>query len=263
MNLRARLKDGAPLVGTFLGVPAPEMVEVLALAGFDAVVIDCEHGPFSEHAIAPMILAARSHGVHALVRVRTDDPSLIGVALDQGADGVLVPQIDSAAAAARAIDAARFAPTGRRGVNPYVRAAGFTGDRTWASRADGSSAVLLMVEGPAGIAALPEILELPGLDGVMVGPVDLSHALGRPGQLEHPDVVSAATRIIADTASAGLSSAIFAPTVELGRRWLDLGVTLLLYSVDTALVHEGCTTALRALRPDRAQPATRPASGGG
>lgn len=248
MQLRSRLGEDRPLIGTFIAIPASESVEIAAAAGFDAVVIDCEHGPFAEHAVGPMVLAARARGIHPIVRVRTDDPSLIGSALDQGADGVLIPRIDSADAAARAIDAARFAPHGHRGANPYIRAAGFAGDQTWVSRADDDTAVILMVEGPGGIAALPEILRMPGLDGVMVGPVDLSHALGRPGQIEHPDVIAAATKVIADTRAAGLAPAIFAPTPELGRRWLALGVTLLLYSVDTTLAHHGFRAALDALR---------------
>lgn len=247
MNLRTRLRTGNPMISTFLGIPATEIVEIIAGAGLDAVVIDCEHGPFSEHAIAPFVLACRAHGIFSIVRVRTDDPTLIGAALDQGADGVLVPQIDSADAAARAVDAARFHPVGHRGVNPYVRAAGFAGDQKWASRADESTAVFLMVEGPEGIAALPEILAVPGLDGVMVGPVDLSHALGHPGELDHPDVVSATAQILADTAAAGLSSAIFSPTPEKARRWLDAGVTLMMYSVDSGVVRAAYVDALASL----------------
>lgn len=249
-HLRARLLEGPALIGTFLGIPAPQVIELLAIAGFEAVVIDCEHGPFAEHAVRPYVLAAKAHGMASIVRVRTDDPSLIGSALDQGADAVLVPQIASAEAAARAVDAARFGPLGHRGANPWVPAAGYVGDRTWASRANDAAAVLLMVEGAAGIAALPEILRTPGLDGVMVGPVDLSHALGLPDQLEHPEVLAAATRVIEEVDAARLASAIFAPTPELGRRWLGLGVRLLLYSVDTGLAHAGFADALRRLRED-------------
>lgn len=247
MNLRERLTETAPLVGTFLGLPAPQVVEIAASAGLDVVVIDCEHGPFAEHEVAPLGAAGSAGGIATVVRVRSNDPSLIAVALDQGADGVLVPQISSVDGARRAIEAARFAPRGSRGLNPYVRAAGYGSDRDWLSHANESVAVLLMVEGPEGIAALPGILALPGLDGIMVGPVDLSQALGVPGQTEHPDVVSAATRIISETSAAGLSTAVFASNPESGRRWLDLGVTMLLYSVDAGILHDGFTSALTAL----------------
>jgi 4-hydroxy-2-oxoheptanedioate aldolase len=247
VSLRARLADGPALVAVFSIINAPEAVELLALAGFDAVILDNEHGPYGVESLGPLLLAARASGVYAIVRVRANEPSLIGAALDAGADGVLVPQVASAAEAHAAVAAARFAPLGSRGANPYVRAARYSSGPEWFAQANEDTAVLVMVEGSAGIDALPFILEVEALDGVFVGPVDLSHALGVPGQTDHPMVVEKAGSIIASARAAGLSTAVFAPTAEAARRWLDHGVGLVAYGVDSGLALAGYRAAIAAL----------------
>jgi 4-hydroxy-2-oxoheptanedioate aldolase len=249
VSLRERLADGPALVATFSIINAPEVVELLALAGFDAVILDTEHGPYGVESLGPLILAARASGAYAIVRVRTNEPSLIGAALDAGAHGVLVPQVGSLGEARAAVAAARFAPSGSRGANPYVRAARYSAGPEWFAQANDEVAVLVMVEGVAGIDALPEIVGVEGLDGVFVGPVDLSHALGVPGQTDHPSVVEKVASIISAAGAAGLSTAVFAPAAEAARRWLDQGVGLVAYGVDTGLALAGYRAARAALRP--------------
>ncbi|HVC20356.1 MAG TPA: aldolase/citrate lyase family protein [Vicinamibacterales bacterium] len=248
MTLPERLRTGSPLVTTFSMIASPMIVELLARAGFDAVVLDAEHGPLGPESLNVLIPAARAANLPPIVRVRANEPSLIGAALDVGAAGVIVPQIESAAAAAAAVSAARFAPDGRRGVNPYVRAAGYAAGVEWYPQANRETAVLVMVEGAAGIAALPEILAVPGLDGIFIGPFDLSQALGRPGDVEHPEVVARVTAIVAAAQARHVATGIFAPTPALARRWLDLGVRLVAVSFDTALALDGFRAARQAVR---------------
>src|SRR5580658_2801951 len=131
MNLPDRLRTGPPLIATFSMIASPIIIELLAQAGFDAVVLDMEHGPLDFESLNVLIPAARAAGIYPIVRVRANEASLIGSALDVGAAGILVPQIDSGAAAASAVQAARFAPLGRRGVNPYTRAAGYSATAGW------------------------------------------------------------------------------------------------------------------------------------
>ncbi len=196
MNLPERLRTGKSLIATFSMLASPEIVELLAKAGFEAVILDMEHGPIGFETLNVLIPAARAAGIYSIVRVRTNEASLISGALDVGAAGVLVPQIDSAASAAAVVDAARFSPLGHRGVNPYTRAAGYNASREWFSQANSEVAVLVMVEGKSGVAALPGILATPGIDGVFVGPFDLSQALGVPGQVDHPSVLAAVESIV-------------------------------------------------------------------
>src|SRR5262245_45733056 len=235
-HLPERLRDAKPLIATFSMIASPIVIELFAQAGFEAVVLDMEHGPIEFDTLNSLIPAARAAGIYPIVRVRSADASLIGSALDVGAAGILVPQIDSGAAAAAVVRAARFAPLGHRGLNPYTRAAGYQAKPEWYSRANSEVAVFVMVEGTAVITALPEILATPGLDGIFIGPFDLSQALDVPGQVEHPRVIAAIESIVACAASHRMVTAIYAPTPTLARRWLDLGVRVVALGYDTALI---------------------------
>lgn len=231
--LRTRLRSGKPFLTTFSIIPAIEVVELIGLAGFDGVILDIEHGAHGSEVLGPLILAARARDLHPLVRVRSSEPTGIGAALDAGAAGVIVPQIGSAAEALKAVHAARFAPEGNRGANPFVRAADYSGRIDWFAEANRDVAVLLMIEGAGAIAELDQIIETPHLDGIFIGPMDLSHALGVPGEVGHPRVVEAIERVIDATRARGLTCGIFAGTAEAARRWTGRGVTLVGVSVDT------------------------------
>jgi 4-hydroxy-2-oxoheptanedioate aldolase len=238
-----RLRSDTPLVATFSLIASVEIVQLIAQAGFDVVILDMEHGPLDSSTLNTLIPAARAAGIASIVRVRTNESSLIAAALDVGADGVLVPQVASGADAAAAVQAARFAPLGMRGVNPFTRAAGYVGKTDWFTRANDEIAVLVMVEGLAGVAALPEIMATPGIDGIFVGPFDLSQSLGVPGQIEHPEVVARIESIVAQAKARNLATAVFAPRAELANRWLGLGVRLVALGYDTAHVFSGLRAA--------------------
>ncbi|HEY7788912.1 MAG TPA: aldolase/citrate lyase family protein [Vicinamibacterales bacterium] len=247
MTFAHRLRQPAPLLATFSLIASPVIAELVAKAGFDAIILDTEHGPLGPEALNLLVPAARAAGIAPLIRVRVNEPSLIGAALDVGAAGVIVPQIGSADEARAAVAAARFGGGGHRGSNPYVRAAGYAADASWFARADGETAVLVMVEGRAGVAALPEILKTPGLDGIFVGPFDLSHSLGVAGQVEHPTVLAKTEAIVREAAAQQVATAVFAPTPAMARRWLDLGVRLVALGFDTALALDGFRAARAAV----------------
>jgi len=248
MNLRQRLREDAPLIAAFSIIPSREVVELIGLAGFDAVILDMEHGPYSIDTVSPLVLAAEARAIYPIVRVQRNEPSLIGAALDIGAAGVLVPQVASPAEAEAAVSAARFSPDGTRGANPWVRAADFSGRAGWFRDANDEAAVIVMIEGREGAAAADRILETPHLDGVFFGPVDLSHALGVPGQIDHPSVVEKITEIVGKAQKLSLATAIFTPTPEGARKWLRLGVRLVAVGVDAAHVLAGLRSVNLASR---------------
>ncbi len=245
---RARLRAGERFVGVFCLVPSVEMVELIALAGFDAVILDTEHGAYGIDALGPLIVAARARAIVPVVRVRTNEPSLIGAALDAGADAVLVPQVTSAAAAAAAVAAARFAPEGSRGANPWVRAGDFGARTGWFEVANDEAAVMVMIEGPTGLDAADAIVATSGLDAVFLGPVDLSHALGVPGQVDHPDVMAAIETVVAKGKACGLATALFTPSPDRAREWLGRGVGFVALGVDTAHALDGLRRAVGTAR---------------
>ena len=201
-SLRARAEAGERLLGVLLRMPAEELVEMAAVAGFDFVLVDCEHGPADVVALRQHIAVAAIHRVPVVVRVGEDDPGMILRALDQGAEGILAPHIDSAADArraglGRALSADRHPRL--RHVQPgrTVRR-----DAIPPPTATGSSAntlVLGMIESPAGVAAAAEIVATPGLDGIMIGPADLAAASG-PAD---PPLPEATARVNAAIAAGG------------------------------------------------------------
>ncbi len=232
-SLRERLKDRTPLIATFSIIPSVEVVELIGLAGFDAVILDIEHGAHGSEALGPLILAAKARGIYPLVRVRSSDPTGIAAALDAGAAGVIVPQIGSITEAEQAVRAARFAPDGNRGANPFVRGADYSGRLEWFAEANRDVAVLLMIEGKGGLADLDQIAALAHLDGIFIGPMDLSHAFGVPGEVTHPEVVAAIRTVIAECRRRGIAAGIFAGTPEAAKRWFGEGVGFAGVGVDT------------------------------
>jgi 4-hydroxy-2-oxoheptanedioate aldolase len=225
-----------------------EAIEIIALTGFDAVILDLEHGPYGVETLGPMILAAHARGIHAIVRVLKNDPTMIGAVLDAGADGVLVPQISTAEEARAVVSASRFAPMGTRGANSWVRAAGFNGSPDWFSRANDEVAVIVMIEGKDGVENADGIMATEALDGVFLRPVDLSHALGVPGEVDHPSVVEKMEQVIRLARQHSVATAVFAPTPEGARRWAALGAKLVACGVDTGHFFEAMQLAAFEVR---------------
>jgi 4-hydroxy-2-oxoheptanedioate aldolase len=251
---------GPALVVTFVLVPRIEVIELLAGAGFDGVVLDLEHGPYSVESLPPLVAASRSADVACLVRVAENHAQQIGAVLDIGADGVVVPHVQSEASAAAVVAAARFAPEGGRGANPYVRAARYSANAAYLTTANASTVAIGMVEGKEGLEAIESILGVKGLDAILLGPVDMSMALGVPGLPEHPTVVGSIAGIVERAHARGVATGVFAPTTEAAARWLALGVRFVALSVDTALMLAGFRDALAALRALTSEPAASSSS---
>ncbi len=248
-TLRHRLTgDGPTLLATFVLIPRVEIVELAGIAGFDVVVIDLEHGPYGIGSLPPLVAAGHGVGLQCVVRVSRLDVQEIGAALDCGADGVLVPHVGSRADAEAVVHAARFPPEGHRGANPYVRAASYSAQSSFLTEANSSAACLALVEGRAGVAAIDEIVAVPGLDGVFVGPVDLSADAGVPGETDSPLVQEAVRNVVTSARTHGVATSVFADRPESARRWLELGVRMVTFSVDTAMILRGFGAAVADLR---------------
>lgn len=176
--MRGLVQSSSSLHGALLRMPAEDLVEMLAVAGLDFLVLDLEHGPHDPTALKHHLALAQVHDLPVLVRPGERDPHVIQRALDLGAAGVLVPHIDEAAAAAEAVRWTRYPPHGERGIATYTRAGRF-GTRSAADHAAAAEdhLLLVMLESPAAVDAAPEILATPGVDGYMIGPGDLAFAL--------------------------------------------------------------------------------------
>lgn len=175
VGLKQRVRAGEQLLGVLLRMPSEELLEMVAVRGFDFVVIDCEHGPADVGALRQHLALAAAHGVPVLVRVGTDEPALVLRALDQGAIGIIAPHVDSVSDAQRLVAAAHYPPLGHRGFATYSRAGGFGSvpPAEHQQRLLGETVVIGMIESPAGVTAARDILQVPGLDGTMIGTADL------------------------------------------------------------------------------------------
>ncbi|HEY6065572.1 MAG TPA: aldolase/citrate lyase family protein [Thermoanaerobaculia bacterium] len=208
-DLAARAKNGETLLGCFLTWPVGGIVELAALAGFDFVLIDVEHGFFSIESVAAMIVAGDAAGIAALVRPPSALSDQVGRYLDAGAAGTLLPRVESVAMARAAIETLKFAPAGKRGLGG-VRANRYAtlplGD--FVRRANDETLVAVQIEREGALSDLSAIADEPSVDVLFVGPNDLSQALGAPGDTSSQRFRDALARVASEAARAGKTAGI-------------------------------------------------------
>jgi len=221
--------------GIFIELASPESVEMAGWAGWDYCVIDCEHAPIDNAGLPAMLRAAR---IPAYVRVPNSNPESIQGALDNGANGVIVPRLRSAEEARRVVEAARFFPQGKRGVNHMVRAAKYSLQPVaeYLAQAGTATRVIVQIETAEALAEVEKIAAVPGLDELFIGPYDLSQALEIPGQVMDPKLLESGKRILNAAHANGLSLSVFVNNDEAARAWLGMGADSLHYSADTYLL---------------------------
>jgi 4-hydroxy-2-oxoheptanedioate aldolase len=189
-RIKAALAKGEIAYGTWAQMLCPEFCELAAASGFEFIIIDMEHGSFGIEGATHMIRAVQSGGASAMVRVPDAAPSMILKALDAGASAVLVPNVNSGAMAASIVAATRYAPRGTRSACPSIRASSY-GFVDWPSHSadcERELQVAVLIETQAGLDNFDEIIAVPGIDIVALGPFDLSQAMGYCGDWKHPVV---------------------------------------------------------------------------
>jgi 4-hydroxy-2-oxoheptanedioate aldolase len=249
-RLKRTLSSGGVAVGLFAISPDPALVELSALAGFDFTILDMEHGSLDSMTVADLARTADGAGITPIVRVPRNDGPMMQRALDIGSGGVQVPQIETRADAELVVRGSRYAPFGARGLSYYTRAAAYATGGT-VGVLDGINAeqlVIIHVEGIRGLDHLDEIVAVPGIDIVFLGPYDLSQSLGIPGEVTSERVtrlmVDACTRIRA----AGKAVGTFADDATAGRRWVDAGVQYVAIGVDVGHFHRAAARVVEEMR---------------
>ncbi|NLN31088.1 MAG: aldolase, partial [Bacteroidales bacterium] len=172
MRLIKNFKNGICSVGTFSKCADPAMIECIGLAGFDFVVIDLEHGPNSFETAQNLVRAAVIHNLTPVIRVGENNESMISKALDIGAQGVQVPQVNTRQDALRVVEAAKFSPEGNRGVCRFVRAAGYSSKNKneYFKESNKQNLVIVHIEGRTGIENFEDIIGVAGIDIIFLGP---------------------------------------------------------------------------------------------
>jgi 2-keto-3-deoxy-L-rhamnonate aldolase RhmA len=246
-EFRARLKRREQLLGTMVTLASAASAEALAGLGFDWLFIDGEHGPLETRELLE-ILQAVSHKTACIVRVPEAAELPIKRALDLGAHGIIVPQVNTAEQAANVVRWSRYAPEGARGVG-LARAHGYGQSfREYLSAANREIAVIVQAEHVRAVENIEAIVRTPGVDAVLLGPYDLSASLGRMGEIEHPDVVKAIGRVTDVCNTAGMPLGYFGVTAEAVQPYAARGYTLLVAGVDTLYLANGAKALLKELR---------------
>lgn len=245
-SIKARVASGDHLVGALLRMPQEDTVEMLGVAGFDFILIDCEHGPADVGDLRRHIVAAELHAMAAVVRVGSGESPLILRALDQGAQGIVMPHVDSPEDAEALVRATHYPPRGDRGFATYPRAGRFgtvtpTDHR---SRAETSTFVVAMLESPAAVTRAPQILATPGIDAFLIGAADLSASSGT----DDPPAADAIRGIRdAGRASDAARMDLVSDAETAKAAWAD-GAHLVAYNLTAAQIR--LYTALREARAD-------------
>ena len=258
--LKARMRSGQAACGFWAELFSPAAAEIMAGAGYDCAMIDCEHGPGDAASAIAVMRAMQASPCTPLVRVPANDAAWIKRLLDGGAQGVMVPAINSAQEAAAAVAACHYPPKGVRGMAaPIVRASGYGLDwRAYVQETADSMLVICQIETREALGALDAIAATEGLDMLFIGPFDLSASLGFMGEPDHPQVRQA----IADAERAAKAQGRLLggiPTPERSPAELyRAGYDLVLADIDVLLLRDGAAAGVAALKDAVAAAAGRP-----
>ena len=235
-----------PMYGGWCTMPGAFSAEVMGAAGFDWCCVDLQHGMITRGDLVGMLQALAVGRTPAVVRVPWNHPPDIMWALDAGAEAVIVPMVDDAEQAHAAVHACRFAPTGGRSWGP-TRVALHTGPGSPAEF-DAAVRCIVMVESVAAVERLDEILAVPGVDGVFIGPNDLAVSMGIDPRKADPRHDDAVKHVLDRCRAAGVLPGIFCGTAERAVGYRDLGFRLLAVCSDVSLMRNAAGRALDALR---------------
>lgn len=247
-SMKERLANGETLLGTFLAMGSPMSAEACGLAGFDWVLVDLEHGGGHESHMLAQLLGATSAGVHGLVRVESAERSRAARALDYGAEGVMCPQMPSAAAAREWIAHLHYGPAGHRGVATNHRAARYGLDPESLTSAAARTVGIVQIESLAAVEDAEAMAAIDGIDVLFVGPSDLSYSMGRFRKFDDPEFRAALERVVAAAEGAGKAAGIMVPGPQAIAAAAADGFRMIAVGTDISLLVHGAQAAVAALR---------------
>lgn len=245
-SFKRALTGDRPQIGLWLSLADPYCAELCAGAGFDWVLIDAEHSPNDLRSILASLQAVAPYPVHPIVRPPFGDTVMIKRLLDIGAQTLLIPMVETGEQAAALVAAMRYPPAGVRGVGSLsARASRWSRVPNYLHTAERELCLIVQVESKRALDNLDAIANTPGIDGVFVGPSDLSAALGHLGNPSHPDVQAAIENAIARIRAAGRAAGIMTPDEALARRSLALGCAFVAVGADAAILARGTEALAR------------------
>ena len=247
-GLNGRLRSTDFLVGTWLTLLDPTVPELLSGGGFDLLVADGEHGPVATADLVQMVIATRAAQVPVLYRVAANEPVRIMHALDSGASGVVIPQVRTVADVERAVAWCRYPPAGLRGIAPRRPSDFGRNTADYMAAANDAVTCCVQIETHEALEALDEILALPGIDTILVGPNDLAASLGHTGRIADPEVDEAIAHIIDRAKAHGIPAGAWTQSAGVARRRREQGFRWITLSADYGFIVTAADAALREIR---------------
>jgi 2-dehydro-3-deoxyglucarate aldolase len=252
-RFRQDLVAGKRLIGCWASLGSPITTEVLGVAGFDWILLDAEHAPNDVLTLVPQLMALKDSVSAPVVRPPSNDVVVIKRLLDAGFHNFLVPFVESAEEARRAVAATRYPPAGVRGVSVSQRSNRYGSVPDYFKLVNDNIAVMVQIESRAGVDAAASIAAVDGVDGLFIGPSDLAAAYGYLGAAGHPEVQEAMGRVFTAARGAGKPMGILAPVEDDARRYMRMGATFVAVGSDLGVLR-AATQALndRFRNPDAA-----------
>lgn len=236
-KFKQALKDGQPQIGLWLGLCSSYSTELVAGAGFDWLLIDGEHAPNNVQTTLTQLQAIAAYPSQPVVRPPWNDPVIIKQLLDIGVQTLLLPMVQNAEQAKQAVRATRYPPEGIRGVgSALARASRWNRIPDYLRRANNEMCVIVQVETREAINNLSEILKVEGIDGVFIGPADLSADMGFFGDPNHPEVKAVIEKAIAQIRAADVAPGILMAAPDIAEHYLNIGAMFVAVGVDTTLL---------------------------
>ncbi len=243
-----KIRNKQPLLGTWITIPHPEIVEILSNLPFDWLLFDMEHAPLSISDIEKMLMALKGTDIVPLVRVPWNDPVEIKRVLDLGVGGIMVPQVNNRDEAIRAVKAVRYPPDGIRGVGPRrCIMYGFWDIDEYFNNWNKRAIIIVQIETKSGYENLEEIIGVDGISGIFVGPLDLSASLGLFGKTESPEFLDILQDIARRAMKYNKIIGIMARTPDFAKKALEMGYNFISLSHDIKYIIEGAKIYLNRI----------------
>jgi 4-hydroxy-2-oxoheptanedioate aldolase len=248
---KQRLKKGEVVYGTMVRmIRTPEVIPVLAAAGWDYIVVDTEHCAFNSETLRDLSLMAGYEPLTLLVRVPDKHYHQLAQTLDFGANGLVIPRVETVEQASMIVQSTKYFPLGQRGASKTSIGARFPDCGTmeyleWANR---ETLIVVQIESEMGVENANEILSFEGVDAVMIGPFDLSQSMGIPGEMDNPRLQDACRRVIEACQRSGVAPGIHLQSYQAVERWVKEGMRFITFQYDMSLLRDRSIEALARLR---------------
>jgi 2-keto-3-deoxy-L-rhamnonate aldolase RhmA len=253
-KLKKAIRDGRVLCGMSISTPVPSFLEIVGYSGFDFVYVDTEHSTISLESLSNMIVASELSGLSTLVRVPENEPTIVRKTLEVGAEGVIVPHVNRRRDAEKAVSYTRFPPVGVRGFAGSVRSSNFNvpslSMSEYTRRSNEGVTVVVQIEEEEAVRNIDEILDVKGVDAILLGPSDLSLSVGVPGQFQNPELVRTIDEVLAAAkkknvpAMCTVSYVAHPVTVESVKLLIEKGLRLLLLGSVEGAVRQFCLNTI-------------------